>query len=58
MNLPRRDFLKGSLSALGFAALGGGPLLAAPPGKSLTVAVRPLTSLGTAGRPIMTDFKV
>ena len=29
-----------------------------PPGKSLTVAVRPLTSLGTAGRPIMTDFKV
>ena len=29
-----------------------------PPGKTLTVAVRPLTSLGTAGRPIMMDFKV
>jgi hypothetical protein len=29
-----------------------------PPGKSLTFAVRPLTSLGTLGRPIITDFKV
>ena len=29
-----------------------------PPGQSLTFAVRPLTSLGTAGRPIMMDFKV
>ena len=29
-----------------------------PPGKALTVAVRPLTSLGTSGRPIITDFKV
>ena len=29
-----------------------------PPGKNLTVSVRPLTSLGTAGRPIMMDFKV
>ncbi len=29
-----------------------------PPGKTLTVAVRPLTSLGTSGRPIITDFKV
>ena len=29
-----------------------------PPGKSLTFAVRPLTSLGTSGRPIITDFKV
>ena len=29
-----------------------------PPGKSLTVAVRPITSLGTSGRPIITDFKV
>ena len=29
-----------------------------PPGETLTVAVRPLTSLGTAGRPIMMDFKV
>ena len=29
-----------------------------PPGESLTVAVRPLTSLGTSGRPIITDFKV
>ena len=29
-----------------------------PPGEALTVAVRPLTSLGTAGRPIMMDFKV
>lgn len=29
-----------------------------PPGKSLTVAARPLTSLGTSGRPIITDFKV
>ena len=29
-----------------------------PPGELLTVAVRPLTSLGTSGRPIITDFKV
>ena len=29
-----------------------------PPGESLTVAVRPLTSLGTSGRPITTEFKV
>ena len=29
-----------------------------PPGEALTVAVRPLTSLGTSGRPIITDFKV
>lgn len=29
-----------------------------PPGKTLTVAVRPLTSLGTSGRPIATEFKV
>ena len=29
-----------------------------PPGDTLTFAVRPLTSLGTAGRPIMMDFKV
>ena len=29
-----------------------------PPGESLTFAVRPLTSLGTSGRPIITDFKV
>ena len=29
-----------------------------PPGKTLTVAVRPLTSLGTSGRPITTEFKV
>jgi predicted phosphodiesterase len=29
-----------------------------PPGKSLTFAVRPITSLGTSGRPIITDFKV
>ena len=29
-----------------------------PPGKTLTFAVRPLTSLGTAGRPIATEFKV
>ncbi len=29
-----------------------------PSGKSLTFAVRPLTSLGTSGRPIITDFKV
>ena len=28
-----------------------------PPGKTLTVAVRPLTSLGTAGQPIETKFK-
>ena len=32
MNFPRRDFLKGSLSALGFSALGGGRVFAAPPG--------------------------
>ena len=29
-----------------------------PPGQSLTFAVCPLISLGTAGRPIMMDFKV
>ena len=29
-----------------------------PPGKTLTAAVRPLTSLGTSGRPITTEFKV
>ena len=29
-----------------------------PPGKTLTFAVRPLTSLGTSGRPIATEFKV
>jgi hypothetical protein len=28
-----------------------------PPGKSLTFAVRPLTSLGTFGKPIATEFK-
>ena len=28
-----------------------------PPGKTLTFAVRPLTSLGTAGQPIETKFK-
>ena len=28
-----------------------------PPGESLTIAVRPLTSLGTSGRPIATEFK-
>ncbi len=28
-----------------------------PPGKTLTVAVRPLTSLGTSGRAIATEFK-
>ena len=29
-----------------------------PPGKTLVIAARPLTSLGTSGRPIITDFKV
>jgi hypothetical protein len=29
-----------------------------PPCKTLTIAARPLTSLGTSGRPIITDFKV
>ena len=29
-----------------------------PPGKSLTFAVRPITSLGTSGRPIITDVEV
>ncbi len=28
-----------------------------PPGEALTVAARPLTSLGTSGRPIATEFK-
>ncbi len=28
-----------------------------PPGQSLTIAARPLTSLGTSGRPIATEFK-
>ena len=28
-----------------------------PPGQSLTFAVRPLTSLGTSGKPIVTSFK-
>ena len=34
------------------------PACELPPGQSLTFAVRPLTSLGTSGRPIITDFKV
>ena len=29
-----------------------------PPGKTLTIAARPLSSLGTSGRPIATEFKV
>lgn len=29
-----------------------------PPGKTLTIAARPLTSLGTFGKPIATEFKV
>ena len=29
-----------------------------PPGKTLTVAVRPLSSLGTSGKAITTTFKV
>jgi hypothetical protein len=29
-----------------------------PPGRTLTIAARPLTSLGTSGRPITTEFKV
>jgi len=29
-----------------------------PPGKTLTIAVRPLTSLGTSGKPIVAEFKV
>ena len=33
------------------------PLAELPPGKTLTFAVRPLTSLGTAGRAIATEFK-
>ena len=28
-----------------------------PPGKTLTFAVRPLTSLGTSGKPIATEFR-
>ena len=28
-----------------------------PPGKTLAFAVRPLTSLGTSGKPIATEFK-
>ena len=29
-----------------------------PPGESLTIAVRPLSSLGTGGRPIAAELKV
>lgn len=29
-----------------------------PSGKTLTVAVRPLTSLGTSGRAITTEFRI
>ena len=29
-----------------------------PPGESRIFAARPLTSLGTSGRPIATEFKV
>lgn len=58
MNVNRRDFIGGTLAALGFSALPGGLIFAAPSGKTLTFAVRPLTSLGTSGRPIITDFKV
>ena len=48
--MTRRDFIGNSLSALGFATLSGG--------ESLAFAVRPLTALGTSGRPITTEFKV
>ena len=29
-----------------------------PPGRTLTIAARPLTSLGTSGRAIGTEFRV
>ena len=29
-----------------------------PPGKAFTIAVRPLSSLGTSGKPIVAEFKV
>jgi len=54
MIMTRRDFLCGA-AAFG---LGGWRLFAAPPGETLTIAVRPLTSLGTAGKAIATEFKV
>ena len=33
------------------------PMAELPTGKALTVAVRPLTSLGTVGKPIAATFK-
>ena len=29
-----------------------------PPGKAFAIAVRPLSSLGTSGKPIVAEFKV
>ena len=34
------------------------PALELPPGKTLTIAARPLTSLGTAGKPIATRLSI
>ena len=52
-HISRREFLSGA-AAFG---LGGWRLFAMPPGKTLTIAARPLSSLGTFGKPIATTFK-
>ena len=50
MDMTRREFLKESLAALGFLAL--------PEGKKQTIAVRPVSSLGTKGKTIGTTWRV
>ncbi|MCR5751848.1 MAG: hypothetical protein K6G91_07790 [Kiritimatiellae bacterium] len=63
MEMTRREFAKDSLTAFGFlthpalsrfalASLGGYA------GKKLTIAVRPVSSLGTKGKAIGTTFRV
>ena len=52
-HISRREFLSGA-AALG---LGGWRLFAMPPGKTLTIAARPLSSLGTSGKAISAEFK-
>ncbi len=49
MNLTRREFVKGSLATLGFLVLSAG--------WKLTIAVRPVSSLGTKGKAIATTWR-
>ena len=64
MELARREFLKESMATLRFLALPGRlpltvdiPISELPAGKTLTIAVRPISSLGTKGKAIATKYK-